>query len=225
MFQCKIYFDDFSTPLTVSDEGVFFGKSWIRPYNHRLLRTIILQTADAFSVICCERFADEPHGIQLRNGLNRAEYDHYLASIDARPLDFAILGIVPGRREISYRASPVAAVPAFLLPTSAAVSIDWDSRRLLADGQFGINWDAAIAFIGGMFANGMSTVLENVYRTTAGAVATIGPAGITFRYPDAVRYDGPRETPPGADFAHDLFDTIQALIGARPLEEEGPWRS
>jgi len=60
MFQGRINFDDLVFPPVLTDKGIFFGASYVYPFEHRLLFTDFLRGQDCIAIISCERFADEP---------------------------------------------------------------------------------------------------------------------------------------------------------------------
>jgi hypothetical protein len=59
MLQAEVRFEDIGAPVGMTGGGIFFGKSWVLPYAHRLLRTSVIDGPDRLVVGIAERFADD----------------------------------------------------------------------------------------------------------------------------------------------------------------------
>lgn len=218
MFKSKLAFNDFDSPLDCVNGGIFLGGSTILPVSHRLLHTVVLQSEDRVAVVSSERFSDDPPGLRIESGLSDTALRARLDAAERHILDFAILVIDRRSRAVRYTASPVVAIPAYLIADRDTVSIDWDYARLLAGRSAGIEWDIALAQIAGLSSYGSRTVVTGVHRATAGATLVATPSGVEAHLPEPVAHDGPHEIEPGADIEAMLFDTVVSLIAARPLD-------
>ncbi len=69
MLTADIHFSDLHAPVDIIDGRILFGASHITPFPHRLLRAVVVDTDDAVTVACLERFRDDPDGLDyLRRG-------------------------------------------------------------------------------------------------------------------------------------------------------------
>lgn len=218
MFQSKLAFNDFDSPIRRADGGIFLGDSSVFPVAHRLLHTIVLESEDRIAIISFERFQDDPQGLHFESGISDADLQATVDAASRHMLDYAVLVIDRRSRSIRYTASPVVAIPAWLIADRDAVSIDWDYARLLAGRETAIEWDIALAQIAGLSSYGPRTIVTGLHRATAGATLIASPSGVEAHLPDPAIHDGPHALQPGAEIEAGLFDTIAALLAARPLD-------
>jgi asparagine synthase (glutamine-hydrolysing) len=183
-----------------------------------MLYTEILEAHDRVVLISYERFTDEPEGIRLVRGLTDSALERRVNALDDYLLDFAVLEIDRRRRTVSYRASPVVSIPVYLIADEAGVSIDWDYRRLLGDREAEIVWDIALAQIAGLSTYAPTTIVEGVYRSTAGATLRANERGIAVELPDAIEHEGAHDVWPDAHIEPKFFEAIKAIIDSRPLD-------
>lgn len=218
MFQSKLAFNEFNSPIRRIDGGIFLGGSSVFPVEHRLLHTIVLESEDRIAIISLERFPDDPQGLHFEPKISDSDLQARLDAVGRHDLDYAILTIDRRLGSVRYTASPVVAIPAWLIADRDAVSIDWDYARLLAGRETAIEWDIALAQIAGLSSYGPRTIVTGLHRATAGATLIASPGGVEAHLPDPVTHDGPHALQPGADIEAGLFDTVAALLAARPLD-------
>ena len=178
----------------------------------------MLESADRIAVIACERFPDDPDNFEVERGLTTAALQAKVDAFDDYLLDVAVLTLDRRARTIRYRASPVVSAPVYLIAERGRVAIDWDYSRLLGDRATDIVWPLALAQIAGVPNYGHETMVAGLYRATAGATLIACPHGVAVDLPDAVDFDGPHDVLPGADIESEFFDTVAALLAARPLD-------
>ncbi|WP_206366351.1 hypothetical protein [Sphingomonas gei] len=183
-----------------------------------MLRTEVLESEDRVVLISYERFTDDPEGVVLVTGLSDSAIQGRLDALDAYLLDFAVLEIDRRKRTISYRASPVVSIPAYLIADQDGVAIDWDYSRLLVDREVEIVWDVALAQIAGRSTYAPTTIVAGVYRATAGAVLRASANGVAVELPESIEHDGPHDVWPDAHVEAQLFEAIKAILDSRPLD-------
>ena len=217
MFQAELRFDDLDSPLVTRDGGILLGGSTLVPVRHRMLHALVLASEARIAIVSAERFPDDPEGSAIDTTLSDAALQARLDAFDDHLLDVAIVTIDRRRRSVSYRASPVVAVPCYLIADARGVAIDWDYARLLAGRRTEIVWDIALAQIAGISTYGPRTIVAGVYRATAGATLTVNATGVDIRLPDAIVHEGAHELVPDADIEALFFDTVTSILDARPL--------
>lgn len=218
MFQSKLAFNDFDSPVRCVGGGIFLGESSVLPVAHRFLHTMVLESEDHIAFVSSERFSDDPQGLEFEAHLSDSDLHARLAAAQDHILDFAILAIDRRRRSVSYTASPIVAIPAYLIADRGGVAIDWDYARLLAGRDAEIEWGIALAQIAGLSTYGPRTVVTGVHRATAGATLVATANGVEAHLPDPVTHDGPHDLQPDADIEGALFDSVAALLAARALD-------
>ena len=220
MFNGRLAFEDFDSPLGLVDGGIFLGGSCVIPVAHRLLRTSVIESRERVAIFSWERLADEPEGLGHQGALSDGALQARIDAMAAHPLDWALLVIDRAARVVRYTASPVVSIPVFLRSDAGGISIDWDYARLLATCEAEIVWDVALAQIAGMPVYGPRTVVAGVYRATAGATLVAGSRGVEAALPTPIVHLGAQEVAAGADIERLLFDAVGAMVAARPLEPQ-----
>jgi asparagine synthase (glutamine-hydrolysing) len=218
MFNGRLAFKDFGSPLDLVGGGIFFGGSSLFPVQHRLLRTSVLESRERVAVICCERLAGDPEGLEAESGLSNVALQARIDGFEAYPLDHAILVVDRKARALHYHASPVVSIPAFLSSDEAGVSIDWDYARLLGTRDTEIVWEIALAQMAGLPVYGPKTIVAGLYRASAGATLTLSAGGVDIALPRPITHGGAQEVLPGTDLETLLFEAVGAILAARPLE-------
>jgi asparagine synthase (glutamine-hydrolysing) len=220
MFNGRLAFEDFDSPLGLVDGGIFLGSSYVIPVAHRLLGTSVIESRERVAILSWERLADEPEGVGHEGALSDGALQARIEAMEAHPLDWALLVIDRAARMVRYTASPVVSIPVFVRADAGDVSIDWDYARLLGTGEAEIVWDVALAQMAGLPVYGPRTVVAGVYRATAGATLVAGPRGVEAVLPTPIVHLGAQEVAAGADIERLLFDAVCAIVAARPLEPE-----
>lgn len=215
MFCAELRFADLAAPTRHADGGIFLGGSWIRPYVHRLLRTIICEGDGWLTITAMERFADDDTGIaftRLDEPVPPPLPDH--------PLDWSRLTIDRRGQSVSYAVSTVHSAPVFMAGDRESVALGWNCQALLASPTAPINWDAALNHIAGASRYTPKTMVAGLYRSTAGATLQADASGIRYILPDAVPPFRIREPEAGTDPVGLLIEAVTALLAARPLQRE-----
>lgn len=218
MFQADLAFEDLNSPLDLVDGGILLGSSSVLPFRHRLLRHFVLESSERIAIIACERFADDPEGMERVPGLPDGALQARLDQLEDYDFDFAVLTLHRHARAVRYRASPVVSIPVYLAADAHRVVIDWDYSRVLNERSAKIDWDVALAQIAGLPCYGPRTIVAGLYRATADATLIATPGGIEAELPSPVSHDGPQAVLPDADVEAALVEALGALLEARPLE-------
>jgi asparagine synthase (glutamine-hydrolysing) len=217
MLQAEVRFEDIGAPVGMTGGGIFFGKSWVLPYAHRLLRTSVIDGPDRLVVGIAERFADDDEGIDFRASTDDRQGDALSRRHARHLLDWSVLTIDKRRRTVSYRASQWNSAPVWLRDDGAAVRIDWDYARLLDGTAVEIDWPMLLSRIAGTSPYAPRTMIAGLYRATANAALMAHGGRVSIRLPRPVSYAGPQELIAGTDPEAALVDALVALLEARPL--------
>ncbi len=217
MFQADLDFRDLGAPCEIADGALVFGSSFVRPLDHRMVVWRVLASPGRVVVIASERSCDGEAVSGEYRRAEDAEIDAALAAMRDYPLDFAVLLLDRRGPLVQYSASPLVSVPAYVHASGGTVLIDWDYARLLGRISVRPALDIVLAQIAGRSVYDTRTVVEGLRRVTADSTITASPAGLEVRYPAAIAYEGPQEIVQGADLEAALFDTVSAIIAARPL--------
>lgn len=219
MLRAAIDLADCNAPIVVADDGgIVLGGSRIEPVAHRLLRTRLIESDGLAAILVAERFADEPAGLSAERLPDDRAVRAALATHDGHPLDWACLTIDRRRGRLLYHASFIHSVPVFARTQRGQVVIDWDHARLLGDGPAAIDWAQTAAHLAGMAPYSPRTMVRGLFRSTAGATLAIGRNGVRAHLPAAIHPPGPHGLADGTVPERLLFDSVKALIAARPLE-------
>jgi asparagine synthase (glutamine-hydrolysing) len=219
MLAADIELTNLMAPVDVLGGSIFVGDTWITPFAHRLLHTLVVESGERIAIACLERFPGDPHGIEhVRVASDRGIADH-LDRIRAHLLDWSLLGLDRRSGTISWQASQVHAAPVYLCATETRVRIDWDCSRLLREtGYAAIDRDAMMAHLAGCAPYSARTLVSGLYRSVAGATLIAQAGRIETRLPPPVAAPGAQELAPDAQPEHMLFDTIGSLLSARDLD-------
>ncbi|WP_259650168.1 hypothetical protein [Gluconacetobacter diazotrophicus] len=114
MFYGRINFSDLNSPLAITDEGIFWGSSYLRPIQHRLLFAEILISKNRVAIFNSERFADEPNGLLDEKFVRDESIEDRIKDYHLRLLDFSAVIIDKELRRISCHASSVIYAPFYL---------------------------------------------------------------------------------------------------------------
>jgi len=220
MFEARIDFADLGAPVGSTSGGIAFGGSWIRPYPHRLLRHAYWDSPERLVVASWERFRDEPADLVRETGLNERQVQERIDDTCGRLLDHGLIIIDRPSSTIRYRSSAAMTAPIYLLHRPDGVRIDWDYARLLAGLPLAIDLGKALMPVALMSAFGAETMVRGLWRSAPGATLTASPDGITIVMPEPIEYRGPQAVASGVDVEQTLFETMQALLAARPLERD-----
>jgi asparagine synthase (glutamine-hydrolysing) len=218
MFTADIAFSDLQAPVDIIGGSLSLGSSRITPLAHRMLRCLAIETDDAVSIACLERFGGDPHGfdhVRLHGAQAAAER---LDEVRVHLLDWAILTIDRAVGTISYEASLVHSAPVYLREVSARLRVDWDCTRLLRDGTAPIEWPALMAHLAGMAPYAVKTLVSGLHRSVAGAILVARPGTIDVRLPAPAKMPGAQALSDGASAEDLLFDTVKALLSARDVD-------
>ncbi len=220
MLTADIHFSDLHAPVDIIDGRILFGASHITPFPHRLLRAVVVDTDDAVTVACLERFRDDPDGLDLVRPEQARDAADRLDTIRSHLLDWSILTIDRVSGLISYEASLVHSAPVFFRTAASHVAIDWDSSRLLRDTSVSIHWPVMMAQIAGMLAYTPQTPIAGLYRSLAGATLTIHGATVDARLPEAMAMPGAQDLLQDQSAEDLLYETVLLLMAARDFDSE-----
>lgn len=219
MLAADIELTNLMAPVDLVGGSIFIGDSWITPFRHRLLRTLVIESSDRVAIACLERFPGDPSGAEhVRVAGDRGIADH-LDLVRAHLLDWAVLGIDRRSGTVSWQASDVHAAPIYLRAEATRVRLDWDCSRLLReDGVVTIDREAMMAHLAGRARYTSRTLVSGLYRSVAGATLVAQDAAVETRLPSPRGAPGPQEPSAGSSPEDVLFDTIGALLSARDLD-------
>jgi len=220
MFEARIDFADLSAPVGSTGGGVIFGGSWIRPYAHRLLWHAVWESEARLVVASWERFSDEADDFAFEARLSDDEVQARIDDIRGRLLDYGL--IILDRRDgtVRYRSSAAMTAPVYLLHSLHGVTIDWDYTRLLAGRPIAIDLARALIPVALLPAFSAETMVHGLWRSAPGATLIADEESVAIVKPEPIEFRGPQTVAPGVDVEQILFETMQALLAARPLERE-----
>lgn len=185
-----------------------------------MLRTNIIESESFFSVMSFERFSDDPEGLFHARFHNDQRTLDYLNQTGDYILDWSSLTIDRKRCCLFYKTSSANSVPVYILNSAERVKIDWDYSRLLNGHDPQIDWESTLAHIGGTAPYSPRTLINGLYRSTAGATLVAYKDRISLRLPAAVSKSGPQRLASGVVPEDLFFKTIKALFEARPLQRD-----
>lgn len=220
MLNANLDYADLSAPASMAGGSVHLGSSTIVPLRHRMLRTVVTESDGFLAVATFERFAGDPCGPDHRRAASDEALLTEARACRGHALDWSCLTVDRNQRTLRYESSFLPSAPIYAFAGTARATLDWDCSRLLAGLEVQIDWEAAMAHFGGTAGYSPRTMVRDLRRSTAGATLVLRPGAIEVRLPEPSRLPGPRRLADGVEPRELLFNSVKALIAARPVDRE-----
>lgn len=222
MLRASLRFQDLGAPATIGRQVIEFGKSRIEPFCHSLLRTRIVASSGAITILVHERLDgdEEPFFVaeQLQAPNTHADWRK---SISLFPLDFIALIIDNAERQVEIKTSRWGSSTLYYKVDSEKLEISWNIDELLADRALNLSRREVALFLARQKRFDACTLVEDVGRIPPDTTVRFdSKRGAVFSYPAPWAGVRAHHVAPSVDPSAVLFDAVAATLGVRPLRTD-----
>lgn len=208
MMQLHIERSDLAGPWIFCDGAWRSRRSFIGSYDHPAIESFMVEAKDCTLIMVRER--GNGNALQGSALVSESPGSDLLVKLRAWPLNFQIVEIRSGEKQVRLHASARAAAPLFVTGRNGALQADWDAARLYSSLPLEVDFEAA-AYTLAYFALPYSrrTIFSHIQHLTerSTAIWNADPGLLSIKYPEAAVRCRPREVHVEAD-VHEAFASL-----------------